>query len=82
MELAATRKDLNGLGKRVGQNDVTLGRHDERIVNATKTNDEQWVAILELRADIKALLWKVGIVVGVISALFNGATLLIMYLKV
>ncbi len=81
MELAATRKDINGLGKRVGDSEVTLGRHDERIAGAIKTNDEQWTSILELRADVKALLWKVGVVVGAISGLFNGATLIIIYLK-
>ena len=79
MELAAARsKDVNG---RVRDNEVTLGRHDERIAGAVKTNDEQWVSILELRADVKALLWKVGVVVGIVSGLFNGATLIIIYLK-
>jgi len=41
--------------------------HRARIETIEKTNAEQWVAIGEIRTDIKAMLLKIGMLVGGIS---------------
>jgi hypothetical protein len=51
---------------------------EARVTNAEKVDTEQWLAINELRKAVNALLWRVALIVGMIT---GGATMIDKLLK-
>lgn len=73
----ASKDDLDGLGRRVTDAEITQARQDERLISLEREAAEQkrdvWKAIGQIRDEGKELIVKVSFIMGGIS--FAGVIL-------
>ncbi|MCK4521368.1 MAG: hypothetical protein KAU20_02255 [Nanoarchaeota archaeon] len=77
----AKRKELNGLGMRVHEVELTSARHDERIstlqLNTAKHQNALWQAIDALKESSTSMIIKISVIMGGIATAGFILTLLI-----
>ena len=73
----ASKDDMDGLGKRLNEAEITQARQDERLISLENAAAEQkrdvWEAIGKIRDEGKGLIVKVSFIMGGIS--FAGVIL-------
>ena len=69
MDNAELKKDINGLGKKVSDMQITMARYDERITDNKEAVVDMREAIKEINTAISQAVIKVLVIVAIPTAL-------------